>query len=106
MALIVYSLFSHRIFMHENIGKPHRKHVYQLMANELHIKHVVVSTVYMVMQLIISLGAIYLPMNKYLYLVVVLVLLCIVYVLSRENIITYTKNIYVQKLMINNYGNK
>ena len=89
LLLMVYGVDSvltilHRILLHENIGKPHRKHVYQLMANELHIKHVVVSTVYMVMQLIISLGAIYLPMNKYLYLVVVLVLLCIVYVLFKR----------------------
>ena len=89
LLLMVYGVDSvltifHRILLHENIGKPHRKHVYQLMANELHIKHVVVSTIYMVMQLIISLGAIYLPMNKYLYLVVVLVLLCIVYVLFKR----------------------
>ena len=89
LLLMVYGVDSvltifHRILLHENIGKPHRKHVYQLMANELHIKHVIVSTVYMVMQLIISLGAIYLPMNKYWYLVVVLVLLCIVYVLFKR----------------------
>ena len=89
LLLMVYGVDSvltifHRILLHENIGKPHRKHVYQLMANELHIKHVVVSAIYMVMQLIISLGAIYLPMNKYLYLVVVLVLLCIVYVLFKR----------------------
>ena len=49
----------HRVMLHENIGKPHRKHVYQLMANELKMKHVVVSTIYMVMQLVVSLIAIY-----------------------------------------------
>ena len=49
----------HRIMLHENLGQAHRKHAYQLMANELHIPHVVVSTIYMVMQLMVSLVAIY-----------------------------------------------
>ena len=50
----------HRIMLHENLGQAHRKHVFQLMANELKMKHVVVSTVYMVLQLVVSLVAIYL----------------------------------------------
>lgn len=50
---------AHRILLHENLGKAHRKHVYQLMSNELGMKHVVVSSIYMVLQLIISLVAIY-----------------------------------------------
>ena len=50
----------HRILLHENLGKAHRKHVFQLMANELKIPHVVVSTIYMVLQLIVSLVAVYL----------------------------------------------
>lgn len=48
----------HRILLHENLGKAHRKHVFQLMANELEMPHVVVSTIYMVLQLIVSLVAI------------------------------------------------
>lgn len=50
----------HRIMLHENLGKAHRKHVFQLMSNELKMPHVVVSTIYMVLQLIVSLVAIYL----------------------------------------------
>lgn len=50
----------HRIMLHENLGKAHRKHVFQLMANELKMPHVVVSTIYTVLQLIVSLVAIYL----------------------------------------------
>ena len=49
----------HRIMLHENLGQAHRKHAYQLMANELHIPHVVVSTIYMVLQWAVSLIAIY-----------------------------------------------
>ena len=50
----------HRIMLHENLGQAHRKHAYQLMANELGMSHVTVSFLYMVMQLVISLGFIYL----------------------------------------------
>lgn len=50
----------HRIMLHENLGEAHRKHAYQLMANELGMSHVVVSLIYMSLQLVISLGFIYL----------------------------------------------
>lgn len=49
----------HRIMLHENLGQAHRKHAYQLMANELKLPHVVVSLIYMVLQLAVSLIAIY-----------------------------------------------
>ena len=66
--IVLYLLYSvdgvltvcHRIMLHENLGQAHRKHVYQLMANELKMPHVVVSTIYMVLQLVVSLVAIYL----------------------------------------------
>ena len=50
----------HRLMLQENIGLPHRKHMYQLMANELKISHVVVSLLYMVVQAVIV--AVYLAM--------------------------------------------
>ena len=53
----------HRIMLHENLGQAHRKHAYQLMANELGMSHVAVSLLYMVIQLVISLGFIYLCPN-------------------------------------------
>ena len=49
----------HRIMLHENLGQAHRKHAYQLMANELKIPHMVVSMIYAVLQLAVSLIAIY-----------------------------------------------
>ena len=49
----------HRMMLHENLGQAHRKHAFQLMANELKMKHTTVSTIYMLMQLAISLIAIY-----------------------------------------------
>ncbi len=53
----------HRIMLHENLGEAHRKHAYQLMANELKMSHMVVSLLYMAMQLVVSLGFVYLCPN-------------------------------------------
>ncbi len=59
--LVVYGVDSvltiiHRLMLHENIGLPHRKHLYQIMANELKVPHVVVSFVYMVIQTLVIVG--------------------------------------------------
>ena len=51
----------HRIMLHENLGEAHRKHAYQLMANELGMEHTVVSSIYMLLQLAISVGLILIP---------------------------------------------
>ncbi len=42
----------HRILLRENILKPHKKHAYQIMANELHMPHLQVSAIYMTLQAI------------------------------------------------------
>lgn len=75
----------HRIMLHENLGEAHRKHAYQIMANELGIGHVKVSLLYMGMQLVVSLGFIYLcpdsVLYHWLYLIGSLVVLAVGYVL-------------------------
>ena len=68
--LVVYGVDSvltivHRLLLHENIGLPHRKHLYQIMANELKIPHVVVSLIYMVVQSVVVAG--YLALREYRY---------------------------------------
>ncbi len=57
----------HRIMLHENLGQAHRKHAFQLMSNELNMGHVTVTFIYMVLQLIVSLGFIYVCPNTILY---------------------------------------
>ena len=42
----------HRILLKENLMKPHKKHVYQIMANALKMPHLVVSGIYMALQAI------------------------------------------------------
>ena len=75
----------HRIMLHENLGQAHRKHAYQLMANELKMSHVIVSLIYMGIQLAVSLGFIYLIPNTivahWIYLVGVGLVLAVAYVL-------------------------
>ena len=70
----------HRLMLHENIGLPHRKHMYQLMANELKIPHVVVSLAYMVVQAIVIIGYIYCQSWGYLYLLCAILLLSFIYI--------------------------
>lgn len=91
--LIVYGIdacltICHRIMLHENLGEAHRKHVYQLMANELKIGHTAVSSLYMVLQLAISLVFIYVipdtALAHWIYLIAVLVVLGIAYILFKK----------------------
>lgn len=96
--LLVYGVdgcltIGHRIMLHENLGEAHRKHAYQLMANELGIGHVKVASFYALLQLAISLGFVFLcPVLArvsgmglvawhWIYLVVALVVLAVAYVL-------------------------
>lgn len=71
----------HRIMLHENLGEAHRKHAYQLMANELKVSHLRVSAAYMIVQLAVSAGLIFIPINHYLYLGLIVILLSGAYVI-------------------------
>ena len=71
----------HRLMLHENIGLPHRKHLYQLMANELKVPHVVVSSIYMVVQAIVIIGFIHCQEYGAVYLVACILLLSLIYIL-------------------------
>lgn len=77
----------HRILLHENLGQAHRKHAYQLMANELKMSHVVVSLLYMAIQLVVSLGFIYLCpdtiLAHWVYLIGAGIVLAVAYVLFK-----------------------
>lgn len=101
--LLVYGVdgvltICHRIMLHENLGEAHRKHAYQLMANELKIGHVKVTLLYMAMQLVVSLGFIGMTWimceNEYenenivlahwIYLIVAILVLAVAYVLFKK----------------------
>lgn len=91
--LLVYGVdgcltICHRIMLHENLGEAHRKHAFQLMANELKIGHVTVSLIYMALQMAVSLGFIYLCPNTtaahWVYLAIALAVLAIAYILFKK----------------------
>jgi len=87
--LIVYGTdgcltICHRIMLHEHLGEAHRKHAYQLMANELGMSHVLVSLIYTAIQLAISLVMILLipatPLAHWLYLLSAVLILTALYI--------------------------
>ena len=108
--LLVYGVdgcltICHRIMLHENLGEAHRKHAYQLMANELKIGHVKVSLLYMAMQLVVSLGFIYVCPNTilahWMYLLSAVVVLGVVYVLFKKKYY-HLHEAYLRQLRIKN----
>lgn len=78
----------HRMMLHENLGQAHRKHAYQLMANELKVGHVKVSLIYMCIQLVVSLlFVLFVPVTSWahwVYLISVTLVLSLVYVLFKK----------------------
>lgn len=69
----------HRILRREKISEPHRKHSYQLMANELKIPHVWVSAIYMGIQALVCIAFLLKP--HLLMFVALVLVLSIAYVL-------------------------
>lgn len=88
MLLVVYGVDTvltilHRLMLKDNIFKPHRKHAFQLMANELKMPHAAVTSIYMAIQAVVSLGLIYLPVNQWVYSVSVILVLCAAYIVFK-----------------------
>lgn len=85
--LAVYGIDSvftiiHRLRLRENIFDAHRKHAYQLLANELKWKHTLVSSLYMAVQLVINIGFISVGIsNHWMYLLITLFALGLIYIL-------------------------
>jgi UDP-N-acetylmuramyl pentapeptide phosphotransferase/UDP-N-acetylglucosamine-1-phosphate transferase len=93
MFLVVYGIDSvltiiHRFYLCENIFRPHRKHLYQLLANEKQIPHIIVSAIYMIVQTFIIIG--YLACLQFnviiqlCYVVFVLITMVLLYVIIQK----------------------
>ena len=95
----------HRIMLHENLGEAHRKHAFQLMANELGLSHVTVSLIYMGLQLAISLIMVYLIPDTHLahwiYLITIILVLCLTYLLFMKKYYHLHEE-YLQQLKVKN----
>lgn len=88
--LLVYGVdgcltICHRIMLHENLGEAHRKHMYQIMSNELGMSHVTVSLIYLAVQLVLSLMMVYIvpstDLAHWIFLLVSAIVLAVIYVL-------------------------
>ena len=70
-----------RIILKENIFKPHRMHIYQMLANEKKLPHLLVSAIYAVLQIIIFIGLLIFSNNSFIYSAIVMLLLSIIYII-------------------------
>lgn len=101
--LVVYGIDSiltivHRLILRENIFEAHRKHLYQILANEARISHVKVALGYAFLQIIIFIGYIFLMgqdiMIRYYYLFSIVILLSIAYFFIKRKL--YSLHIKMQ----------
>ena len=82
----------HRLMLKENIFEPHRKHAFQLLANELKLSHIVVSLIYMTLQTLISVGLFLFFDYKWLYITIILVALVATYIIFMKNFFHLHRN--------------
>lgn len=76
----------HRIYLKQNIFEAHRLHFYQIMCNEKHLSHRLVSSIYAVIQLVICLTIIYVYFNlqnaTIIFAAAILIILTLIYLLK------------------------
>lgn len=71
----------HRLILKEYIFKAHRKHLYQIMSNELKIPHTSVSLIYMFTQSVITVGYFYFKNDSVIYFLITGFILASIYFL-------------------------
>lgn len=76
----------HRMFLRQNIFRPHRLHLYQLLANEGGVGQLRVAAIYTLIQLAVSAGLLLLPVAPALYLSAVAVLLSAAYIVLKRRL--------------------
>ena len=85
----VDSIFTiiHRLLLQENIFKAHRRHAYQLLANDLKIPHVVVSALYAMLQLLVFVGFFFFFEYRVIYVFLVICGLIVAYVSFKKSLL-------------------
>jgi UDP-N-acetylmuramyl pentapeptide phosphotransferase/UDP-N-acetylglucosamine-1-phosphate transferase len=80
-----------RLYKHENIFEPHRKHLFQYLANEKKIPQLMVSFIYMMIQSIVSAGVILVwkkdPFVQFVFATVVIAMLLVIYGVIKHRIL-------------------
>lgn len=73
----------HRTFLGENLMTPHKKHAYQIMANELGMGHLKVSLIYMALQVLCNVWLIANPGNTTLFIQLLLLSMLYLWFMNR-----------------------
>lgn len=68
-----------RIMLRENIFEAHRRHLYQLLANEKKMSHLVISLIYAVTQMMVNVFLIYSKLSVYIVIVIIFIPLGSIY---------------------------
>lgn len=100
--LLVYGMdgcltIIHRIMLHENPRIAHRKHAFQLMANELGMSHIKVSLIYMTMQFVVSFGFVWICAALASYLNVSLIMVHWIYLIIAMIVFTIAYIVFMKK---------
>ena len=74
----------HRLFLGEKITHPHRKHLFQILANELKISQLTISAGYALIQLLVIIGLIIYSSNPYMFASVSVLILSVIYVFIKQ----------------------
>ena len=82
-----------RMIKRENIFLPHRKHLYQLLVNELKLSHLLVSMIYFSIQTMVNIIWIYFyKMNlSSIVLIIVIAVFSLIYLFTKQRIINKLK---------------
>ncbi len=94
MFLSVYGVDSictilHRLYLKQNIFKPHRIHYYQILSNEQKLDHRLVSMAYAIVQTFTSLVIIYTYVyaNQYINIVSIIIIITLISIYSTKFIL-------------------
>ncbi|AZA77664.1 glycosyltransferase family 4 protein [Chryseobacterium sp. G0186] len=68
-----------RLLLKENIFEAHRRHLYQLFANEKKVSHLVISSMYAISQLLINIFLIHSPLPEWVTILIIFIPIGIIY---------------------------
>lgn len=75
-----------RLLLKENIFEAHRRHLYQLLANEKRMSHLVISSIYALTQLVVNLFLIYSELPVYAVILIIFVPLGSIYLFLKSKL--------------------
>lgn len=88
----------HRLILKENIFQAHRKHLYQILANEAKVPHLIVSTIYAIIQLGMNGFALYLLKSDYSVMIVGLFIISLLLILAVSYVLIKRKYFHLHQL--------